>query len=105
MDAGYAPKGLDFASADWPWQQLSDSASSQLGVSIDVRLEIINALKKQGLDASNTPALQIDHPIAIDAFAALQTRAGADQDAPTAIDGKADDQPFPLYGRVRVGWK
>jgi hypothetical protein len=106
MDASYAPKRLDFATADWPWQQLSDSASSQLGVSIDVRLAIIDALKKKGFTGADaSPALQIDHPPVVDAYAALQARSGADQDAPTAIDGKADDQPFPLSGRVRVGWK
>jgi len=39
------------------------------------------------------------------AYDALQTRAGADQDAPTQLTSGADDQPFPLYGRVRVSWK
>jgi hypothetical protein len=105
MGASYAPQRLDLAVADWPWQQLSDSASSQLGASIDVRQGIIDALKTRGIDASTSPALQIDHPPVVDAYAALQTRAGADRDAPTAIDSGADDQPFPLYGRVRVGWK
>jgi hypothetical protein len=32
-------------------------------------------------------------------------RAGAASDAPTAVDLRADDQPFPPYGRIRVGWK
>ena len=54
---------------------------------------------------SNSPALQPDHPPLVDAYAELQTRPGADQDAPTQVDSRADDQPFPLYGRVRVAWK
>jgi hypothetical protein len=50
------------------------------------------------------PALQADHPPVVDAYPALQTRPGADADAPAAIDSGADDQPFPLYGRIRVRW-
>jgi hypothetical protein len=46
-----------------------------------------------------------DHPPRVDAYPALQTRAGADSDAPTAVDLRADDQPFPLHGRIRVGWR
>ena len=105
MDATYAPRPLAFATADWPWQQLSDSASGQIGATIDVRQAILDALKAHGLDASTAPAMQVDHPPLVDAYAALQTRAGADQDAPTQLASGADDQPFPLYGRARVGWK
>lgn len=100
MDSSYRAQPLPFATAEWSWQQLSDSASSQLGHSIDVRAEIIKKF-----NVSTAPALQLDHPPLIDAYAALQTRAGADQDAPTQLTSGADDQPFPLYGRVRVGWK
>ncbi len=105
MSADYAPLPLSIATAPWPWQALSDSASGQLGASIDVRQGIIDALKARGLDASQAPALQPDHPPLVDAYAPLQPHPGADQDAPTALDLKADDQPFPLYGRVRVFWK
>ena len=104
MDAGYTPRALALATADWPWQQLSDSASGQIGATIDVRQTVLDALKARGLDASNAPAMQVDHPPVIDAYAALQPRAGADQDAPTLVTSGADEQPFPLYGRVRVGW-
>lgn len=106
MDGSYAPAPLQLQTADWPWQQLSDSASSQVGATIDVRTAIINALVARGLTgASSAPALQVDHPPVIDAYAELQTRPGADQDAPSQIQEGADDQPFPLYGRARVGWK
>ncbi len=103
MNSSYQPKPLTFATEEWSWQQLSDSASGQIGASIDVRQEVIDALKSRGLDGSNAPALQLDHPPLIDAYAALQTLAGADQDSPAQIQ-TSDDQPFPLYGRVRVSW-
>jgi hypothetical protein len=106
MDASYTPQPLTFHTADWPWQALSDSASSQLGRSIDVRQAIITALQNKGItNASQSPALQPDHPPRIDAYDALQTQPGADQDAPTLLQTAADDQPFPLYGRVRVAWQ
>ncbi len=91
---------LAWAGADWPWDQLSASASAQLGRSIDVRQALIAQF-----NAPNASALQADHPPLVDAYPALQTRAGADQDSPIAIDSPADDQPFPFYGRIRVGWK
>ncbi|TMA26605.1 MAG: hypothetical protein E6J78_12670 [Deltaproteobacteria bacterium] len=100
MDASYSPMPLAWAGADWPWDQLSASASAQLGRSIDVRQTLINQF-----NAPNARALQADHPPLVDAYPALQTRAGADQDSPIAIDSAADDQPFPFYGRIRVGWK
>jgi hypothetical protein len=68
-----------------------------------VRQEVIDALKSRGLDGSNAPALQLDHPPLIDAYASLQTLSGADQDSPAQIQ-TSDDQPFPFYGRVRVSW-
>jgi len=105
MDATYKPMALAFADATWSWQALSDSASTQLGMSVDVRQAIIDALKSKGLDASASPALQADHPPHVDAYAALQTRTDADKDAPAQIAAGADDQPYPFYGRVRVAWK
>ncbi|TMA99752.1 MAG: hypothetical protein E6J64_21405 [Deltaproteobacteria bacterium] len=67
---------------------------------------LIATLQQSGFaNASQLPALQPDHPPLIDAYPALPTRAAADADSPTAIDAAADDQPFPFYGRVRVGWK
>lgn len=105
MDASYVPAPLALQTADWPWQQISDSASGQLGASVDVRQAILDALKAHGIDASGAPALQLDHPPLVDAYAALQPRPGAALDAPTAVDTRADDQPFPLYGRIRAAWK
>ncbi len=104
MTAAYVPMPLAHADADWPWAQLSEFASIQLGQSIDVRTAIIQALTPQFRNAANVPAFQVDHPPLIDTYPELLTRPGADQDFPTAIE-IADDQPFPLYGRVRVGWK
>jgi hypothetical protein len=105
MGAAYAPAPLAHVDAPWGWQQLSDSASSQAGQTIDVRQEIIKIVQGQGIDPSGVAALQVDHPPRIDAYPALQTRADADKDAPTAIDAKADEQPYPFYGRVRAAWK
>ena len=105
MDKSYAPKALPYQSAEWPWTELSDSASGQLGHSIDVRQAIIDALKSRGIDASTAPSLQPDHAPLIDAYPPLLPRAGADEDAPTAVEAAADDQPFPFYGRARVTWK
>jgi len=105
MDSTYTPMPLAYDTTGWSWQELSDSASGQLGYSIDVRQQIVDALSGAGFDASQAPALQPDHPPMIDAYAALATRAGADQDSPAAIVPQADDQPFPFYGRVRAEWK
>jgi hypothetical protein len=104
MGTGYVPMALPYVSTDWPWDQLSASASGQAGQPIDVRQEIINILAQKGIDGSKLNALQPDHPPRIDAYPALTTRAGADKDSPANIDTHADDQPFPLYGRVRVAW-
>jgi hypothetical protein len=95
---------LAHAEAPWPWDQLSASASNQLGRPIDVRQQIIQLLGANGINGSQMPALQANHPPVVDAYPALQTRPGADADAPSAIDSGADDQPFPLYGRIRVRW-
>lgn len=105
MDAAYQPMALAHVDADWPWDQLSASASGQLGQPIDVRQAIIQLLARKGIDGSKMPSLQPDHAPVIDAYPALQPRAGASADAPTAIDAGADDQPFPLYGRAFAGWK
>jgi hypothetical protein len=105
MGSDYVPMALALKNADWPWDQLSASASGQLGQPIDVRQKIIDLLNNAGFDGTHTIALQPDHPPLIDAYPALQTRAGADQDGPTALDSRADDQPYPLYGRIHVGWK
>ena len=104
MGAGYVPMPLVWVGADWPWDQLSASASEQLGQPIDVRLAILQILTDQGLDPSTVPAFQADHPPVIDAYPALAPRPNASADAPTNLDENADDQPFPLYGRVRVRW-
>ena len=103
MGADYQPMDLPYAATPWDWAGLSDSAGGQLGQSIDVRKEIIKLVQGMGL-STDAPGLQADHPPMIDAYVPLVLRPGADQDAPTAIDAKADDQPFPFYGRVRVAW-
>lgn len=104
MDGDYQPMPLPYADEAWSWEQLSASASSQLGQPIDVRQAIIDALTAQGLDPSMLPAFQEDHPPRVDAYTALAPHPGADQDSPAGYDTNADDQPFPLYGRVSVRW-
>ncbi|MCA1825475.1 MAG: hypothetical protein ABR567_03030 [Myxococcales bacterium] len=104
MDSTYKAMPLTYKDDVWTWQALSDSASTQLGSSIDVRQAILDNVS--GLDPNNPPpSLQADHPPHIDAYAALATRPGADQDSPVKIDLSADDQPYPFYGRLRVAWK
>lgn len=105
MSASYQPMPLVHADAEWSWSDISTSASNELGSPIDVRQALIDSLTPLFPDASQIPALQPQNNPLIDAYPELVTRPGADADAPTAIDANADDQPFPFYGRVRVGWK
>ncbi len=105
MDDTYEPAPLTPHVVDWPWEGLSASASEQLGEPVDVRQKLIEVAKAQGFDNADTvPALSADSPPRVDHYDPLVPRPGADQDAPTAIVTGADDQPFPFYGRVRVGW-
>ena len=103
MGADYVPMPMTYLDAPWDWAGLSSSAGDQLGQSVDVRKEIVKLIAGMGL-STDASALQADHPPYVDAYAPLQPRAGADQDAPTAIDAGADDQPYPFYGRARVAW-
>lgn len=105
MAADYVPAKPIWADAPWTWQKLSDSAGGQLGQSVDVRKEVMKIAKSLGLDPDNAPALKEDHPPRIDAYPMLQPRAGADKDGPIGVDSKADDQPYPFYGRATVSWK
>lgn len=105
MDPDYVPAPLPHVSAPWSWDELSASASSEAGTTIDVRQAILDALSAQGIDASTVPAFMADHPPQIDSYPTLELRPGADQDMPTQLEENADDQPFPFYGRVRVGWR
>ena len=105
MTSDYAPMPLPYATADWPWDELGASASEQAGQPIDVRQQISDAVDSLGYDASSIPALQEDHPPIIDSYAALHTEPGADQVSGRHVHDAADDQPFPLYGQVRVAWK
>jgi hypothetical protein len=100
MGADYTPQSLAVKTADWPWQDLNDTASEQAGQPVDVRAAIVNSNPA----AANAPALQANHPPRVDAYDPLAPLAGAEQDSPTQITTKADSQPFPFYGRVRVAW-
>jgi hypothetical protein len=105
MTAAYTPMPLVHADMDWSWGEVSDTASSQLGAPIDVRQTLIQVASTFNPNASQAPALQPQNPPLVDAYMPLHTRPGAAADSPTAIDTAADDQPFPFYGRVHVGWK
>ena len=100
MGADYTPMPLALQTVPWNWQDLNATATQQAGTPIDVRLAIIAAFPQ----VQNAPALQQGNPPQVDAYPTLQTLAGASQDSPTAIHPKADTQPFPFYGRVRVAW-
>jgi hypothetical protein len=105
MTNAYQPMDLPHATTEWAWEELSKSASGQLGQSIDVRLEVIKLIKNVlKLDPSSVPALQADHPPLVDAYATLQPHAGADADSPLAVE-MDDQQPFPFHGRIFVGWQ
>lgn len=105
MKDAYVPMELPYASADWSWEALSASAGGQLGQPIDVRQAIIDAAASLGLDASNAPALQPENPPLVDAYAALEPAAGADDVSTMTIETGMDGQPFPFYGRVTAAWK
>ncbi len=106
MDDRYTPAPLTPTVVEWPWDELSASASSQYGQTVDVRQKLIDIAVSMGFsDAASNPALAADHPPRIDHYNPLVPRPGADKAAPTAIIDGADDQPFPFYGHVRVGWK
>lgn len=105
MTDAYQPMDLPHATTEWAWEELSKSASGQVGQSIDVRLEVIKLIKNVlKIDPSGVPALQADHPPLVDAYAALKPHAGADADSPLAIE-LDDQQPFPFHGRIFVGWQ
>ena len=100
MGPDYSPAPLAVKTAPWSWKDLSDTASQQAGSPVDVRLAILAANPA----AVNAPALREDHPPRVDAYDPLAPLAGADQDAPAQFVARADAQPFPFYGRVRVAW-
>jgi hypothetical protein len=87
----------------WGWPQISSEASQQVGQTLDVRQLVVDALAQRGIH--DVAAVQEGSSIAIDQYAPLAPRAGADSDQPSGVVEKADDQPFPFYGRVRVGWE
>ncbi|MCA9522349.1 MAG: hypothetical protein KC609_15315 [Myxococcales bacterium] len=105
MNDSYTPMPLPYKSTDWPWEELSKSASGQLSNPIDVLAEIRKIVSSLGINPDNIAAFTADHPPIIDAYDALQPSDGADLDTPTEIRLQADDQPFPFYGRVRAAWK
>jgi hypothetical protein len=97
----FVPERLDHL---WTWAEISSEASSQAGVDVDVRQLIVDALTQAGLPA-DAVALRPETASVIDEYMPLQPRGSADADSPTAVIGSADDQPFPFYGRARIGWK
>lgn len=104
MATGYKPATPIRKDRPWTWMEINSEASSQAGTAVDVRQLIVDALDGQGLP-SDVPALQADTPTLVDQYAALAPRAGVSDDNPVAIVRSADDQPFPFYGRVRIGWR
>jgi hypothetical protein len=104
MNLEYGPATPTQMEQAWPWAQINAEASQQIGAPVDIRQQIIDDLAQQGFTQS-IPALQPDASPMVETFAPLAPLAGAELDAPTAIVGCADDQPFPFYGRARVYWK
>jgi hypothetical protein len=97
----FVPERLDHL---WTWAEINREASAQAGVNVDVRQLIIDALKQQGLPG-DAVALRPETDTVVDEYMPLQPRGSAGGDGPTAVIGSADDQPFPFYGRVRIGWR
>ncbi|HEY6176218.1 MAG TPA: hypothetical protein VIX73_17305 [Kofleriaceae bacterium] len=102
--AGYKPFVPDRLDHLWTWAEINSEASSQAGVDVDVRQLIVDAVTQQGLPG-DAPALRAETATVVDEYMPLQPRSSADSDSPTAVIHSADDQPFPFYGRVRIGWK
>lgn len=102
--SGYSPFVPERIDHPWTWAEINSEASSQAGVAVDVRQQIIDALMQQGLPG-DAVALRPETATIVDNYMPLQPRGAADADGPTGVTGSADDQPFPFYGRVRIGWK
>lgn len=102
--SGYRPFVPERRDHLWTWAEINSEASSQAGVDVDVRQLIVDTLKQQGLPADGV-ALRPETASIVDEYMPLQPRGSANADGPIAVVGSADDQPFPFYGRVRVGWK
>lgn len=100
MGSDYAPQAVTLKTAPWSWNDLNATASQEAGTPVDVRQAIIAGNPA----AANAPALQADHDPQVDTYDPLAPLSGADQESPTQISSKADGQPFPFYGRVRVAW-
>ncbi|HEU4727055.1 MAG TPA: hypothetical protein VFT22_04180 [Kofleriaceae bacterium] len=97
----FVPERLDHL---WTWPEINSEASSQAGTDVDVRQLIVDAVMQQGFPG-DAVALRPETATVVDEYMPLQPRGSADADSPTAVIGSANDQPFPFYGRVRVGWR
>ena len=103
MSAAYAPQEPMRTDYPWPWDVISQQASDQSGVTIDVRAQVLADLRADGF-TKDIPALHADHPPVIDTYPPLPLRADAALDSPAGIATGADDQPYPFAGRARVWW-
>lgn len=104
LDTDYTPFVPDRLDHPWTWAEINSEASSQAGTQVDVRQLIVSTVESQGLPG-DVPALQPETATVVDEYKPLEPLAGADADSPTALIDGADDQPFPFYGRVRIGWR
>lgn len=104
MSSSYTPMAQTRSDVVWSWEEVSQEASDQAGKTIDIRQKIIDQFTALGF-TGDYPALHDDNPPLIDGYPPLQARGDAAMDAPTNIDTRADDQPFPFYGRARVFWR
>jgi hypothetical protein len=101
--AGYKPFVPERLDHLWTWPEINSEASSQAGADVDVRQLIVDAVKAQGLP-TDAVALRPETATIVDEYMPLQPRGSASADSPTGVVG-SDDQPFPFYGRVRIGWR
>jgi hypothetical protein len=103
-DSSYTPFAPHRLDHPWTWAEINSEASSQAGTDVDVRQLIVDAVMQQGLPVDTAP-FRPETATVVDEYMPLQPRGSANADSPTAVSRSANDQPFPFYGRVRVGWK
>jgi hypothetical protein len=84
--------------AIWKWNDIQDAAPGHFDIRQAIR-DKTHGILPYAAKADNDPF--------IDEYDALHTRPGAAMLRPTdrVITQGADDQPFPMYGRIQVQWR
>jgi hypothetical protein len=91
------------ATDTWPWPEINQQASEQLGMPVNVKDRIHQLLEDRNWYIWPYSGINAD-PL-IDRYSDLAPRlSGASANSPNGVTVGANDQPFPFYGRIKVGW-